>query len=81
MGGLRAAPQRSANLVFAQPQDRRTCLEAVTEISTILLKRETYKSEAKSWSDTSPCIADGLAGLGNKMAAGEKKEVTIHRGN
>ena len=45
-----------------------------------LLKRETYKSEAKSWSDTSPCIADGLAGLGNKMAAGEKKEVTIHRG-
>lgn len=49
------------------------------DINNFVEKRN--KSEAKSWSDTSPCIADGLAGLGNKMAAGEKKEVTIHRGN
>ena len=38
VGGLRAAPRRSANLVLAQPQDRRTCLGAVTEISTICWK-------------------------------------------
>lgn len=54
-----------------------------------LLDRETYKSEAKSWSNAPPCTADRqISGWlaartfqAAKMAATEKAEVPIYRGN
>ena len=75
-----AAPHRPASLVVAQPWDQRKSPDTVTETSMAYWTGESYKSEAKSWSDTPLCIADNRQDMVGNFTTPERRRLLFTRG-
>ena len=45
------------------------------------MDRESYKSEASSWSNTPPCVAESRRDMAASLPYSWEREATIYRGN
>ena len=63
--------------MIAQIQNQRKSPESVTDTSIVYQLASSYMSEAWSWRDTTPCVADGGQDMWADFAPGRKRSLPV----